>query len=270
MKLQSANIFALVTGASRGFGVSIVNQFLSQVLPHAPSSITLTLLSSPRSQSSLSSLKADLLSSHPHPSTTLSIHTVGLDLQSVSLDEASTIIQPPDQTSSSPDVAILFSNAGIMQPGRLDSGLAAGPSGLLGQSLAVNTVAVGTLLTAFLQVFPSSTQRYLVYTSTICAVHPFPSWPAYCVSKAASEMLHRVAVTEHPDVRALLYAPGAMDTDMAKVITGDVQSDPGIVRGFEHMRETGSFVSTDASAAKMIRILLQDEFENCQHIDVSD
>lgn len=269
MKLQSANIFAIITGASRGFGVHIVHQFLSQVLLHNPASLTLMLTSSPSSQALLSDLKADILSTNTDTATKLSIHTIGLDLEKATIETAKSAVTPPPNVPT-PDIAFLFSNAAIMQSGRTDSGLAAGPEGFLAQSLAVNTVAVCTMIGAFLQTFDSTVARYLSYTSTIASVTPFASWPAYCTSKAATEMLHKVVVAEHPDVRALLYSPGLMDTHMGKVIVEDENTDPAIVNIFENLRETGTFVDQDMSAGKMVTILLTDEFKNCQHIDVSE
>ena len=58
----------------------------------------------------------------------------------------------------------------------------------------------------------------LVLISSGAAVHPYPTWGAYCTAKAALNHLAAVLATEEPEVTTIAFRPGIVDTDMQTFI----------------------------------------------------
>lgn len=54
----------------------------------------------------------------------------------------------------------------------------------------------------------------VVFLSSDAAVHAYPGWGAYGVSKASSDHLMRSFAAENPEVQFLAFDPGEMDTEM--------------------------------------------------------
>lgn len=57
-------------------------------------------------------------------------------------------------------------------------------------------------------------QGRIVYVSTGAAVRPVEGWSAYCVAKAGVNHLARVMAEEEPEVTAIAFRPGRVDTQM--------------------------------------------------------
>ena len=58
----------------------------------------------------------------------------------------------------------------------------------------------------------------LILISSGAAVHPYPTWGAYCTAKAALNHLAAVLAAEEPEVTTLAFRPGVVDTDMQTYI----------------------------------------------------
>jgi sepiapterin reductase len=126
---------------------------------------------------------------------------------------------------------------------------------------------------------PASWRCAVVNVSSLCAVQPFATMGAYCMGKAARDMLHCVVAAEplragggggEPlPVATLNYAPGPMDT----ALQGEMRSAPGMDAGirsfFNGLEADGKWVRVDESAARLARTLRRG-FTSGAHIDFYD
>ena len=118
----------------------------------------------------------------------------------------------------------------------------------------------------------------IVNVSSLAAVQPFGSWGIYCAGKAAREMYHRCLTEEVgkreasalPVVRVLNYAPGPLDTDMQREIREGAAVDKATQDFYRSLKEEGKLVTPADSAAKLVRLLLFESYENGAHVDFYD
>ncbi|HEY58817.1 MAG TPA: SDR family NAD(P)-dependent oxidoreductase [Anaerolineae bacterium] len=82
---------------------------------------------------------------------------------------------------------------------------------------AVNFFGAVSLARAALPLLREAQGR-LVLISSGAAVHPYPTWGAYCTAKAALNHLAAVLAVEEPQVTTLAFRPGVVDTDMQTFI----------------------------------------------------
>lgn len=82
-------------------------------------------------------------------------------------------------------------------------------------------------------------------------------------------MFLRNLATDCPQVRALNYAPGPMDTDMSHEIQTKTKS-KDTKAYFDDLVKNGKILTTDQSVKKMMMLLRKNEFENAAHIDFYD
>uniref|UniRef100_UPI00398F5CB0 sepiapterin reductase-like n=1 Tax=Pristiophorus japonicus TaxID=55135 RepID=UPI00398F5CB0 len=136
---------------------------------------------------------------------------------------------------------------------------------------ALNFTSATCLTASVLKAFPERENlgRTIINISSLCAIQPFKSWSLYCAGKAAREMMFRVLAAEEPDVRVLNYAPGPLDTDMQRQARSET-ADPELRQTFTSMHQQGQLVDCRDSAAKLVNILVRDEFESGAHIDYYD
>ncbi len=70
-------------------------------------------------------------------------------------------------------------------------------------------------------------QGKVINISSGAAVRPFPGWGAYCSAKAALNHFTAVLAAEEPEITAIAFRPGIVDTDMQEDIrTYGVQGMP--------------------------------------------
>lgn len=274
MDLANKSVLALITGASRGFGRSITEALLRTATVQGAHRLALVVHARSSSESTLMHIETDMmaryLTAQNGPiSTALSITTLPLDLQRDDVAaKATRAIEASKRALGVPvDHAFLFNNAGVLRPGHIcDTGFAAA----LAESLAVNVEAPAALSKAFLDAMPESASRHVVLTSSLAALQPFQSWSAYSASKAAANVLHACVAVERPDVRVLCYAPGPMGTDMTENVSTDEATHAELREAYAAMEHEGSFVDPDASAKKLIEVLLRDQFKSGEHLDFYD
>ncbi len=77
----------------------------------------------------------------------------------------------------------------------------------------VNLLGAVALLQASLPLLRKSAGR-AVLVSSGAAIHAYPTWGAYCASKAALNHLAAVLAAEEPAVTTVAFRPGIVDTDM--------------------------------------------------------
>ena len=77
----------------------------------------------------------------------------------------------------------------------------------------------------------------VINVSSGAAQNPRAAWSAYCTSKAGLNMLTRVLALEEPDIIAIAFRPGAIDTPMQGVIRAQGQA----MSGPDHARFVGLY-----------------------------
>jgi NAD(P)-dependent dehydrogenase (short-subunit alcohol dehydrogenase family) len=108
----------------------------------------------------------------------------------------------------------LVNNAGIVEPIAL---LAESDPAGWQRNLAVNVLAPMMLAQVALPFLRASHGR-VINVSSGAAVNPVAGWGAYCASKAALNQFNRVLAVEEPDVTAVAFRPGVVDTEMQAAI----------------------------------------------------
>lgn len=118
-------------------------------------------------------------------------------------------------------------------------------------ALHVNVIAPTLLLDRVLAL-RAGRELTLIDITSGAARHAIPGWGPYCVGKAATQMLFRVARAENPDVKLYEIDPGVVDTDMQAAIrtaTPDVFPD---VERFRAYRSEGQLESPADVAARIL------------------
>ncbi len=108
----------------------------------------------------------------------------------------------------------LVNNAGILGP---VAPLAEAEAGAWTDNWATNVLGPVLLTAAALPYLRERSGR-VINVSSGAAVNAVPGWAAYCVSKAAVTHLTRVIAAEEPDVTAISFRPGVVDTEMQATI----------------------------------------------------
>ncbi|GMG17239.1 unnamed protein product [Phytophthora fragariaefolia] len=99
------------------------------------------------------------------------------------------------------------------------------------------------------------TALVIINVSSRSAIAPYPTLSQYCTAKAAREMHFRVLALEQNGgnkVTVLSYSPGAMDTDMQKVMRESPFMAPQLAKWFVEMKEQGTLVPTQQSSRRAV------------------
>jgi NAD(P)-dependent dehydrogenase (short-subunit alcohol dehydrogenase family) len=161
-----------------------------------------------------------------------------------------------------PSAVTLINNAAVAWPvglvGRLDDGEAE-------TAIATNVVAPLALCNALLRAFPDDTlPRRIINISSGAAQSAIAGSAAYCMSKAALEMLTRAIAAEHaqPDFRCISLRPGIFDTGMQAFMRshdpGDFPS-VGLFRGF---KDNALLKTPEEVAARIVDRLIAADVEH--------
>ena len=128
----------------------------------------------------------------------------------------------------------------------------------------------------------------IVNISSLCAIEPFPTMSLYCTGKAARDMFHAVLAKEQTSqshgekegitsttssptqFKVLNYAPGACHTAMTGDLLDSADLDKELHQSFRNSRDKNLLVRPDDTAAKLVELLMKDEFESGAHVDYWD
>ncbi len=111
------------------------------------------------------------------------------------------------------------------------------------KAIELNLIAPARLARRLLPALIQKKGR-LVTVGTGAAVSPIPSWSAYCSSKAGLLMLTRVIAAECPEVTALSFSPGVLDTVMQQTIREKHEMMPSqLSEYFQGLHSSGSLVA---------------------------
>ncbi len=181
----------LITGASRGLGAATAQEAALQ-----GAHLVLNARSAPQ-------LDAVAAACRQHGAQVV---TIAGDIGEP--ETARRMAQAADKAFGRIDAVI--HNAGILPP---IAPLAQADLAAWETNWRVNLLAAVALLQASLPLLRESRGR-AVLVSSGAAIHPYPTWGAYCTAKAALNHLAAVLAAEEPAITALAFRPGIVDTAM--------------------------------------------------------
>ncbi|CAL8321955.1 unnamed protein product [Lota lota] len=248
----------IITGASRGFGRTTAIQISELVKPKS------VLVLAARNVEDLRMLQADLAASKAGKAGVVFEYVVA----DLGVKEGVECVVKAIKLKSSEDFdhLILVNNAGSL--GALRYARTFTDMSEVDSYMSFNLSSPICLTACVLEAFPrrEGLRRTVVNVSSLCGLEPFLSWGLYCSGKAARDMMFRVLAKEDPDIRVLSYSPGPLDTGMqeeARTLTAD----NSLRNTFTDMFTKGQLLTCEASCAKLMMLLLKDEYTSGAHID---
>ena len=199
--MKITNCVALVTGANRGIGASLVRALADRG--------ACRVYAAARRPESLPEIAA------PHRDV---IVPLALDVTSTAQIAAA--------ADAAPDVTLLVNNAGILTRGGV---LDADPDDIE-RELAVNFLGLLRTTRAFVPRIEANGGGAVVNLLSVLALAPAPATAAYCAAKAAADSVTRSLRAETAGRNITVHGvyPAYVDTDMAVGIDVD-KADPGQV-----------------------------------------
>jgi benzil reductase ((S)-benzoin forming) len=236
---------AIVTGATGGIGAALIAELADRGC---------RLLAVGRNPTALSELRERHAALAP-------IEVMPADLgASADLDGLAEAIAGHPGVSTATE-AVLFNCAGTIAPIAPVHALAAEA---VEHAVRINVVAPTVLTAALLRARASrrTGRTTLVQVSSGAGLRPVSGWAAYCVSKAALNMLAHCVAAEAGryahDVRGFAVNPGATDTGMQQAIR---DADPRAVPSAAHFRRLfadGQLRTPSSVAARLVALALAD------------
>ncbi|KAG8134230.1 hypothetical protein E2320_007365 [Naja naja] len=236
----------IVTGASRGFGLSLAHLLAT----HLPPGSALLLVA--RSAGPLGRLEGELRAACPE----LLVQALPADLGSEQglrrVAEAGRGLRE----ARDPQRLLLINNAGSLGNVSKTFSDFSEPSDV-NSYLNLNVTSALCLTASVLKAFPAQPgfSRVVVNVSSLCALKPFKNWTLYCAGKAARDMMFQVLAAEEPDVQ-----------EEARTLSAD----PELRQFFLHLKESGQLIDCDVSARKLLDLLVANAFESGAHVDFYD
>lgn len=111
----------------------------------------------------------------------------------------------------------LINNAGIIEP---IAPLAEAEGAAWARNLAINVIGPALLTAAALPHLRAQAGR-VINVSSGAALNPVSGWGAYCAAKAALNQFNAVLALEEPQITAIAFRPGVVDTGMQTAIRRD-------------------------------------------------
>ncbi|MDN4166273.1 SDR family NAD(P)-dependent oxidoreductase [Cytophagales bacterium LB-30] len=218
----------IITGASRGIGLSLAQQAVAegyQVFGLARS-----------------------VPDWSHPN----FQFVSVDLSTdAGLQKAEDMVRNTVQKAAQ---VVLVNNAALLAP--------VGPLGSwsrvdITKALQVNVGAVATLMNAFHQASTQAESAMVLNISSGAGKRPIAGWAMYCSAKAAMDMLSLTYAEEQALVgsnrQVYSISPGVVDTDMqAEIRASSVEVFPRVAY-FKELKSEGRLASPEAVAKQIIQ-----------------
>lgn len=227
----------LLTGASRGIGLSIANYLLSQ-----PANHNLVLVA--RTAAPLQDLEKK------YGSNRVAILTGDLSdfsLGQKAVDLAQTRFQRLDG---------VIVNHGILDP---VNRLADCTAEEWRQNYDVNFFSAVSLAKAALQPLRES-KGTMLFTSSGAASNAYPTWGAYGSSKAALNHLASTIANEEKDITSIAIRPGVVDTEMQRDIREKHSGfmDAKDAAKFKELKETGGLLKPEQPGHVMAKLAVEE------------
>jgi NAD(P)-dependent dehydrogenase (short-subunit alcohol dehydrogenase family) len=243
---------AIVTGASRGLGLALAEQFLDR--------------------------KCHVLTLARRPSATLETHAAqrGATLEQWAVDVSAAEVPSRLEAwlgkigSAAFERAVLINNAAVVgRVGPIDRGEPAS----LAEVLRVDLEAPAVLCAAFLRATRNwRTERRVLNVSSGAGRVAIAGWAGYCAAKAGLDHLSRVIALDEARLpnpaRIVSLAPGIIDTDMQADVRGsDASEFPDIAR-FKEFKASGQLAAPKDAAARLLAFLDRSDFGTRSVADV--
>ncbi len=231
----------IITGTSRGIGRALAMHALSQ-----PNTIVLGIA------------RTNSLS---HPNFTFK------EVDLASAVAVNNIQLPADKGFSK---IILVNNAGML--GDVHSLGEISTQSII-DTIAVNITAPTLLLNNFLNFYAKSkAQKVVINISSGAGRRTIPSWSIYCTTKAALDMLSKVAQHEQIELgtntKIFSVAPGVVDTAMQEQIRRVDKSAFGQVDDFRELKQNGLLETPEKVAEKIFQLVAQPDKHSEVVLDV--
>ncbi|TCK98168.1 benzil reductase ((S)-benzoin forming) [Natranaerovirga hydrolytica] len=166
----------------------------------------------------------------------------------------------------------LINNAGVVTPikpiGKTDSNA-------MIKSIHINTIAPMILASQFItHTKDFNCTRKICNISSGAGSNPYYGWGTYCTSKAAMDMFGRcVGVEQEKEnnpVKIISFSPGIIDTPMQEIIRESNEDDFELIHKFRKFKEDGALRSPDFVAKKVIEAINKKDLDNGSLIHIMD
>ncbi|KAM3611311.1 uncharacterized protein V6R79_016358 [Siganus canaliculatus] len=235
----------IITGASKGFGRALAHEVLSSLKPGS------VLLLVARSGPLLLELKEELQSLSEEQQFVVRCIAVDLSTREGVNETVRAAVQEAENLLEHVLVINNVASLGDISHFKSFTNLDE-----VNSYLSLNLGSTLALTAGIMQAFPPrpGLRWTVVNVSSVFALQALPRWVLYCTAKAARKMMFTVLAEEEPNVKVLSYCPGPMDTEMQK----DIRTLTGVSHHLMPCQE---------SAAKLMKLLLDNEFNSGAHID---
>ncbi|WP_229672363.1 SDR family NAD(P)-dependent oxidoreductase [Pullulanibacillus camelliae] len=245
----------IVTGASRGLGAAIAEQFMDRGFA--------VITVARRENEPLKQKAQKLKLSYAHLTCDLSQFDGQQDLTRQ--------LKPTLDKMGDLEALYVVNNAGVVEPVERVGKMSPLEMKRL---IDINVLAPMVLTNHLVQLFPT-TPLMIVNVTSGAAQHARHGWSAYSSSKAALNVFTETAALESKATGAphtfIAYNPGIMDTDMQGVIrSSDSQAFQDVER-FQEFKEKGMLRSPERVARALVSLVLDNrDIKNGQIYDVND
>ncbi|KAJ4942093.1 hypothetical protein JOQ06_011962 [Pogonophryne albipinna] len=238
----------IITGASKGFGQALAYQVSWYLEPRS------VLLLVARSGPLLQEMKEELQSATEEQQ--LVVHCVAVDLRTKEGVDETVRVARQEAVDEIEHVLLINNAASLGDIAKFET--FTNPDEV-NSYLSLNVSSPLALTAGILQLCPCrpGLRWSVVILSSMFALQALPSWVLYCTAKAARNMMFSVLAKEQQHVKVLSYSPGPMDTDMQKeiLLLTNVNHNP---------------MPCHESAAKLMKLLLDNNFSSGAHLDFFD
>ncbi|XP_033762675.1 sepiapterin reductase-like [Pecten maximus] len=253
--------FVAITGASRGIGRCMALQFAVKFPPNS----VLVLMA--RNEEALESVRTELKATTPNIIVLVRQYDQGkTDDEGYFNGIFDSLLTENKLSKDDFEQAMLVHNCGTIGD-KEKTALQLCDADRVRSYFDINLSGMILLNTSFFATFCDPTlSRVVINITSGASKVPTPSLHLYCSGKAAREMFFRVLSAEEPSIRVLIYAPGAVDTDMLRDLEGNSSSTP-FRKVLNGLRQDGEILTPEESVANLERVLEDNAFKNADHVD---
>lgn len=234
---RSTNI---ITGASKGLGLSLAKKILS------------------------ADDRVITISRHLNEElTTLQKQNLPIEQITCDLTDNEALVQLANQLipilNSQTDTIRLINNAGMVDPIGLFNGCI--DDEMLHTAMNLNLIAPMKLTQLFIKhVSKQIIHKQIINISSGAGRAPVAGWGVYCTTKAGLDRFSEVISIECPDIKIVSIAPGVIDTDMQATIRAQSADNFPSIDRFTQLHQTGALASSNDTAEKIIQFMQSDKF----------
>ena len=248
----------IITGASKGFGQAIAEVLSDTILKNSSDGSKVILLA--RNLEGLKFTEAIIRKKIEF--------NITIDLLSCDLSNPEEVEEISQKVLNSPfdnfDYMYFFNNAGCL--GDVTKTLIDYENYAEIQKYFNTNVISGILLISKVCKYYQNTQKYIIQISSLAAIKPLRFSGLYCCVKASMDMYMKSLSCDVPCIRTLNYAPGPMDTCMAKELWHN-SGDDEIKNMFDELFKKNKIIKPIDSAKKLINLIEKNEYLSGDHVD---